>query len=115
MKDLNLLELLLPEELLSNFEITSIEKPLDSYIIFLDEKNIKPKSSESVNLVSKGFKDSITITDFPLRGKPCYLKIRKRKWVNSIDGSVVSNNWKIASKGTRYTKDFASFLKGALR
>jgi len=42
---------------------------------------------------------------------PVFLHVRKRKWKDDRTGKIISNSWETAAKGTRYTKDFASFLK----
>ena len=47
------------------------------YHLFLDEKNHPPHPSE---YKSKGFTDAKVVQDFPLRGKPVFLHIRRRKW-----------------------------------
>jgi hypothetical protein len=86
----NILRLILPEELFEYFEI------------------------ENLNLHSKGFYDTITVQDFPLRNKALYLHIKGRKWVNVDTGDVVSRDWKLVAQGTRYTQSFADFLKGLL-
>ncbi|MGL6014937.1 MAG: ISAon1 family transposase N-terminal region protein [Selenomonadaceae bacterium] len=36
-------------------------------------------------LLSKGFYEPVTIQDFPLRGKACYLKVKRRRWQKRDD------------------------------
>ncbi|MCP9755691.1 transposase, partial [Lacihabitans sp. CCS-44] len=55
-----------------------------------------------------------TVRDFPLRGKACFLKIKRRKWLNHDSGKIVYRNWNLVASGTRMTSEFAAFLKGAL-
>ena len=116
MKELDLLKVFLPVELVFYFEITNIESKEDiSTIIYLEEKNIHPEQFKSNKLISKGFYEPVTIQDFPLRGKPCFLKVKRRRWLNEDTGDIVSRDWNTVAKGTRLTSDFANFLKGLNR
>lgn len=110
-----LLQFILPEELLEYFELTDAQKNSDSYTFYLSEKNIQPKEYIGQKLQSKGYFDEETVRDFPLRGKACFLKIKRRKWLNETTGKIVYRNWELVANGTRMTKEFATFLKGILR
>lgn len=113
--DTNLLQFILPEELLEYFELTDAQKTSDSYTFYLSEKNIYPQEYTNQKLQSKGFFDEETVRDFPLRGKACFLKIKRRKWLNEDTGKIVYRNWELVANGTRMTKEFATFLKAVLR
>ena len=115
MKEKELLSLLLPEGLLDYFKVTNFTKSLDQYVIYLEELNIHPDQYKGVKLTSRGFLDEITVQDFPLRGKACFLKVRRRKWLNEDTGLNVSRDWNLVAKGTRMTSEFAIFLKGIAR
>ena len=54
----------------------------------------------------------MTIEDFPLRGKPVLLYIKRRRWTLLSSGRIVKRDWKLVAKGIRITSEFASFLKG---
>ncbi|MCP9769446.1 transposase [Lacihabitans sp. LS3-19] len=110
-----LLQLLLPEGLLEYFEFVKVENVVETYNIYNSERNIIPSEYEGDKLESKGFFDEETVRDFPLRGKPCFLKIKRRKWLNHNSGKIVYRNWEIVANGTRMTTEFATFLKGAFR
>jgi transposase len=107
----DLLGLLLPEGMLDYFELTDVEKRPDSYLIHLSERNIPPASCKDCKLASKGFYEPATIQDFPLRGRACYLKVRRRRWLNEATGAIVMRDWSVVAKGTRMTAEFAAFLK----
>ncbi len=111
----NLLQYILPEELLEYFELTDVAKTSDSYTFYLSEKNISPQEYTNQKLQSKGFFEEETVRDFPLRGKACFLKIKRRKWLNEDTGKIVYRNWGLVANGTRMTKEFATFLKAVLR
>jgi hypothetical protein len=115
MKEFDLLKILLPADLLFDFELTGVESTDDSTTLFIEEKNIHPKQYESDKLISKGFYEAVTIQDFPLRGKPCFLKVKRRRWLNEDTGAIVCRDWNTVAKGTRLTSDFAIFLKGVNR
>lgn len=111
MKENEFLSLLLPEGMIEYFEITEVETHRDSYTIHLSERNIIPELYKQDKLLSKGFYEPATIQDFPLRGKACYLKVKRRRWQNETTGVIVMRDWDIVAKGTRMTGEFASFLK----
>ena len=113
--DQSLIELFLPEGILEYFKVTSVKKKEDSFHISLEEKNITPDEYSGQKLLSKGFYDVITVQDFPVRGKACYLKVKRRRWTVENTGQIVSRDWSLVAKGTRLTEEFASFLKAVHR
>ncbi|MCK5210747.1 MAG: transposase [Cyclobacteriaceae bacterium] len=114
MKERALLDLLFPEGILEYFQVADVVKKDSEYIIVLEELNIHPEQYQGQKLTSKGFLEPITIQDFPLRGKACFLKVKRRRWTNEDTGEIVMRNWDIVAKGTRMTRDFAIFLKGII-
>lgn len=115
MNNKELAGILLPEDIIEYFEVIRIEKTSESIIIELDEKNDSSKLNISEKLLSKGFYEPVTIQDFPLRGRPCYLRVRLRQWTNKNTGAIVTSDWKLTANGTRMTTEFASFLKAINR
>lgn len=109
-----LLKLFLPEELFRYFTIINLQVIADEVHVYIEENNDKPKELQDKNLISKGFHSSVTIQDFPLRDKPVFLHVRRRRWLDEDTGQVVSRDWNAVAKGTRLTKEFATFLKGIL-
>jgi hypothetical protein len=107
-----LLKLFLPEELFSYFTIINLQVIGNEVHVYIEENNDKPKELQDKSLISKGFHSSVTIQDFPLRDKPVFLHVRRRRWLDEDTGQVVSRDWNAVAKGTRLTKDFATFLKG---
>jgi len=106
-----LVRLLLPESLLDYFEVTNIRDDKQEIWIYLEELNVIPHEYASDKLVSKGFLPEASIQDFPLRGKAVLLYVKRRKWLNTSSGDIVTRNWDLVSEGTRMTKEFAAFLK----
>jgi len=111
---LGLIKLLLPEELFDYFELIHLEIINNEVHAYLDEEGTKPEEFKNEKLTSKGFHSAIIIQDFPIRDKPLFLHVRRRRWLIESTGKVVSRDWDTVAKGTRLTKDFATFLKGLL-
>lgn len=109
--------MVLPKELLDYFEIVNIEtdeSDIDamSMTIHLDERmNADLQASEEYE--SKGFTDAVSVTDFPIRDHKVVLMLRRRRWLNKATGQsfVEDLSLSVTEKGTRYSKEFAAFLK----
>jgi hypothetical protein len=108
---LSIANLLLPEVLVSYFElINHLVKGEDLHFYFTENNSI-PENFKGTKVHSKGFFSEATVQDFPIRGKSFYLHIARRRWLNQTSGKVVTRDWGLAAKGTRMTSEFASFLK----
>jgi len=104
-------KLLLPEVLIEYFDLTSHTIKGEEIHFYFKEDNITPVEFKDQNLTSKGFFVEATLQDFPIRGKQVYLHITRRRWINETTGKAVSRDWGLVAKGTRMTKEFATFLK----
>ena len=103
-----------PEGIFDYFELTKLDFTETSIEASFDEKNETSEKFSGEKLTSKGFYPEISLQDFPIRDKILRLHIRRRRWTVESSGEIVSNDWNIPAKGTRYTKGFAAFLKGLL-
>ena len=112
---------LLPEGMLDFFDVVRIdEEPLSQekvyrggiLHIYLDELDNRTKEQES--LISNGFTEPTLINDFPIRDRKVVLHIRRRRWLDAEGHNVVLNVYNLATKGTRYSEEFAAFLKERL-
>ncbi|MFY0602281.1 MAG: transposase [Cyclobacteriaceae bacterium] len=101
--------------MLDYFEVTSAEKTDEGYWISLKERDLLPTEFLGHKLNSHGFYGEVTVKDFPIRGKACFLKIKRRRWLNESLDKVISRDWELIATGTRMTKEFASFLKAVHR
>lgn len=111
-----ILQYILPEEVLEYFDVTRVttdEK--GKLVIYLDEKNQLPKGLPEGQYESKGFTAAMKIQDFPVRERAVFLRIRRRKWLNKQTGKVYNSPWNLATEGTKYTKEFGAFLKELVR
>jgi hypothetical protein len=106
-----LLSLILPSGLLDYFEIKSVRDIKVGYEVLLEEKSDIPTEYINKPMRCHGFYPEQTIHDFPIRGKVFDLIVKRRRWLNTTTKEVVSRDWDLVAKGTRFTKEFASFLK----
>jgi transposase len=110
-----LASLVLPSEILERFEIVKIEtdeQDIDamSMTIHLDERmNERYQANEVYE--SLGFMDAVSVTDFPIRDHKVVLKLRRRRWKDKRTGESFVEHISVTEKGTRYSKEFAAFLK----
>lgn len=111
---LSLLELILPKEILQYFTVTNLITQDKEVHLFLDERNEIPDEFKGEKLISKGFYPESVIQDFPLRNKALLLHVRRRKWEVESSKKIVSKTWNLSAEGTRYSNEFAAFLKGLL-
>lgn len=117
--DINLLSQLFPSELIEYFTITNVETCFDEdlnqeyLLIDFEEKNVLPDCYSSMEYESKGFMDSKRIQDFPLRGKPVFLRVRKRRWRHKETGEVVKRDFTFMADGSKFTQELSDFLKDA--
>lgn len=106
-----LAELVLPSELLRYFLMVNIEHSPTLYRIHLDEK-MEKEVLDDVHFGTKGFMDSIEVTDFPIRDHKVILVLRRRCWLDTRTGKSFSLplNIDITASGTRYSKESGAFL-----
>lgn len=102
---------ILPEDILDNFDIVNIEQLGEELHIHLDEQLILPTGYSTETVSSNGFSPESQIHDFPIRDRKVELYVRRRRWRDNDTGESISRELTLTSKGTRYTKSFASFLK----
>ena len=108
-----LAKVILPSEMTEYFDLVKVRT--DEYAqeqrlhLYLDEKDITPEGHSG--LTPNGFYEESCMNDFPIREYRTVLHVRRRRWKDA-DGKSVSKDWQMIAKGTRYSKEFATFLKG---
>ncbi len=109
----SLFSVLFPEVITLHFEITSVKELKDRIEIRMEElAELVPKSLESVtDIVLDGFCNPIELQSFPLKGKPVYLNLYRRRWKPKGAKKYFSNSYDVHPEGVKATKEFASFLK----
>ena len=107
---LSLAQIVLPCEVLESFDIVKVESNETEIHIHLDEK-LYETLRKDVHFESKGFIPAVSIPYFLFRDHNVILLFRRRKWIDTRTGKSFILPLKIASEGTRYSQEFASFLK----
>lgn len=113
----------LPEGVLEYFEVSDFaEVPTsDKNVLYMTELHIylderDNRTPEMAGSVSDGFGEESSLVDFPVRAKKAVLHIRRRRWTMP-DGTTthvdLDKKIQLRHPGTRYSKDFALFLKKA--
>jgi len=111
-KLLELVRYVLPVEIVDNFDLIDLQELEGVLHLYLEESHILPEEHCTKSLSSNGFYEESTIKDFPLRDRKVVLHVRRRRWVDEA-GKSHSRHWELVAEGTRYSKEFASFLKEA--
>ena len=107
-----LAKVILPSDMTEYFDLIKVRT--DEYggeqrlHIYLDEKELAPEGRP--DLSPNGFYDESCINDFPVREYRTVLHVRRRRWKDA-DGKSVPKDWQLVANGTRYSKEFAAFLK----
>jgi hypothetical protein len=104
-----LLWAVLPKELEEHFEITGHEKTDTHFRIFLTEKNIPPNTEGK--LIINTLLKTLTVDDYPLRGRKCELIIQRRYWKLADTAKLLKRDIPITKEGTKLACEFANFLK----
>lgn len=110
-----LINLILPKELTEYFTVTAIDDKEHEIELFLEENNTPPEGYKKEELLSKGFYEPTSIQDFPLRDRPVFLNIKRRRWEVKATKQKISRDWNTVAHGTKLTQEFADFLKELYR
>ena len=111
---IELAECLLPEEMVEYFEVVKVEKTKETLDVTLEERGKGMDGYEEGRLRPNGFYDESTVRDYPVRGRKMTLHVKRRRWVDVKTGKSLGRHWRLAAEGTRFSKEFASFLKNML-
>ena len=114
----------LPAGMLDYFEIERMEESSPSkdaiakgaeYSCLLDIylKELVNRDESQQNLQMNGYTEYTTIEDFPIRDRKVRLHIRRRRWLDKEGKSIIINAYPIKEDGSRYSPEFAAFLKEA--
>jgi len=106
---LDFVRYVLPAEIVDSFDLVDLQESEGTLHLYLDESNVIPDEQHGKLLSSNGFYEESTIKDFPLRERKVVLHVRRRRWVDE-SGKSHSRRWELVAEGTRYSREFASFL-----
>jgi hypothetical protein len=119
--EVQLLSQFFPKELMIYFSIVrgeifcSIEMRKEFFEINFEEKNIIPEGFITTDYESKGFMESKSIQDFPLRGKPVFLVVKSRRWRHKETRKEIKRDFSFIADSTKITSELSDFLKGGSR
>ena len=109
---IELAKFMLPKEISESFDLVNVEEKVVGaeriLHLYLDEYETPPENRS--DLRPNGFFPEALMGDFPVRDMEVVLHVRRRRWLDQHGGSV-STDWTLICKGTRYSKEFAAFLK----
>lgn len=109
-----LYSLLVPQEILNHFEITGLKDRTTDITIEITEKLDQiPEKLRNKKYVLDGYMHVLELQSYPLQGKSCYLKLKRRRWKERGSDGKQSywNEYGFAAEGTKATKSFGAFLK----
>ena len=78
-------------------------------LVFFEEKNIAPPSSQKHELELKGFLPEVRIQDFPIRGQKVALCVKRRLWKVLSTNTTITRDWDFVIKGMRMITKFGLF------
>lgn len=116
----SLVQMILPSELLDYFEVVDFKEELTGkdiingypekiLHIYLDEKDLPIGDGYRSN----GFTEEKIVNDFPIRDRQTVLHVRRRRRINAEGhNEVLDYGELLGAKGTKYSREFADFLKG---
>lgn len=93
--------------------LCDIKKKREIFLISFEEKNELPNGYPLSEYESKGFTVSKMIQDFPLRGKPVFLLVKKRRWRHKTTGVIIKRDFTFMADGSKFTQELSDFLKDA--
>jgi hypothetical protein len=108
----NVLSVLIPESL-SDFVLAEVKEYKDRIEFRMEEKetNLPDCLVGKGNVILDGFCNPIELQSFPLKEKPVFYKVYRRRWKISGEHKHVSNEHELHPEGVKTTQEFASFLK----
>jgi hypothetical protein len=110
------LSVLIPESL-SSFQLVSVKEYLGYIELRLEESidNIPSELQNCPDVVLDGFCNPVELQSFPLKDKPVYFKVYRRRWKVCGSSEGCNNHQELHPKGVKATHEFASFLKEEVR
>ncbi len=119
--DTDYLAHIFPSGLFEHFKITAflelgnVADKTMLYEIQLEENNVILGGYDQDLYESKGFTE-VVLQDFPIRGKPVFLRFRRRRWrLKSNKKHIVRNDFSFVAVGSGFTQELSAFLKDSGR
>ena len=104
--------ILVPEEYLKDFEVTSVDDKPAEWVITLREKEDRgPEELTGKMVVLDGYCNPVSILTHAFSLKKIYLQIYRRRWKEPGADRHYSNTYDLHLPGMRTSKEFGAFLK----
>lgn len=105
-------KILIPEEYLKDFEVTSIKELPQEWVIEMREKeeNI-PVELQRKDVVMDGYCNPVDVLTHAISLKRIYLRLYRRRWKERGNKKHYSNSYDTHIPGMKTTKSFGVFLK----
>jgi hypothetical protein len=105
--------MLVPENILEDFDITDANELKEIWQIELHEKSdrIPNELQKEENVVFDGFCNPVEMLSHSFVLKPVYLKLFRRRWKLSNSDKHYSNTYNFTLKGLKMVPEFGIFLK----
>ena len=123
-KELDLIELFAPKEILQDFNFENLVEESGVYRIYMVEKEDadhipaelkKEINGDLSNIVLDGYTNYIELQTFPAMGKEVFLYLKRRRWKikqeQRQEQKTYTNSYSYSEKGMKATKAFGDFLK----
>ena len=105
--------MLVPEHILSYFEIWDAQEYKDRWVIEMREKEgfIPKELSEYQDIVFDGYCNPLEALSHSFVCKPIYLRLYRRRYKRSNSDEHFSNEYDVTLKGVRMVPELGIFLK----
>jgi hypothetical protein len=106
------LNILIPQEYLKDFEPNRVENRPTEWVIELIEKEDRiPQALAGKEAVSDGYNNEIDILTHAFSLKKIYLRLIRRRWKQKGTTKHYSNEYNLHIPGMKTTREFRDFLK----
>jgi|SRR5215510_5469126 len=105
--------MLVPEHILSYFEIWDAQEYKDRWVIEMREKEgyIPKELSSYQDIVFDGYCNPLEALSHSFVCKPVYLRLYRRRYKRSTEDEHFSNEYDVTLKGVRMVPEMGFFLK----
>lgn len=112
MKQWRVLGTIFPSFITENFEFVDYKECDNRLDYWLYERGYMSREDSKKGAVrGYGFTEERVIQGFPIRGKAVFLHVRRRKWRDTGDGSIITYDYDMTEDGSRLPPEFVAFLK----
>ena len=96
------------------FDVVKVDKTKETLDVTLEERDKGVDGYASEQLRPNGFYEESRVRDYPVRSRRMTFHVKRRRWVEVETGKSISKRWDLVAEGTRFSKEFAAFLKDML-